>query len=782
MKDEVQIIKISVRNLIEFVMRSGDIDNTFKNTNSLMEGIKAHKYVQSGYNGKFETEKKLDDVSLIEKIEFHVSGRLDGLIFEKDTVVIDEIKSTSRDLSTINCDNKLHWAQAMCYGYFYSKSEKLEKITLSLTYINIETKQTKIFRREVGFEDLKEFYLLLLRKYIKFSKLILKYQKERDLSLENINFPYNGWRKGQRKLSLAVFKTVDEHKNVLINAPTGIGKTISTIFASVFFLKDNKRDKIFYLTAKNTQAEEALKAILKLKEKNLVVKVIALTGKEKICINDKVKCNPTDCPYAKGHFDRVNEAVFEIMEKEEILNYDLIVYYATKYRVCPFELQLDLTNYSDIIIGDYNYVFDPLVSLKRFFETEEMNYIYLVDESHNIVDRLRNSYSKSLKLSDFMAIKNMLNTKENQKIIRHINRLENDFYNLVDEKNVRELYFSEKYNDKIDKNLFVLRKFLEEFLIEHKEFKDYEKVLEIYFSIISFIKIADFFDDGFYYIIENTKEDIVISIKNVNPRQVVKKYYRKKDSFIFFSATLEPINYFVEVLGLKEAYILDLQMPFSKDNYEIINYNLSTRYYDRTENISQLIDIIHTFVTSKKGNYFIFFPSFEYMFAVFEKYKNCHLKDDIVCQNIQMTEKQRYEFLSQFTYESRKIAFVVLGGVFGEGVDLTGDRLIATAIISIGMPKISFERNLIKHYFDSKHLNGFDYAYTYPGLNKVFQAAGRVIRTENDKGIILLIDDRYKRYDMRKLYPRHWEKMIQEKGNLTEILKEFWNKHEKEDN
>ncbi|MDU2201683.1 MAG: ATP-dependent DNA helicase [Anaerococcus hydrogenalis] len=775
-------IKTSVRKLIEFVMRSGDIDNSFRDNNSMVQGIKAHQKIQKSYDKNYKAEYYLTNITKIDDMEFHVEGRADGLLKKNGQIIIDEIKSTTRNLEKLDDSNKLHWAQAFCYGYFYGVKKDLKKITIRLTYVSLDDYKTKTFEKEKSLDELYDFYINLLKEYINFSKILSLNLEKRNKSAKELTFPYSGYRKGQRKMSVAVYRAILDKKKLFVDAPTGTGKTISTIFPAVKSLGEGLSDKIFYLTAKNTTAKEALKSLYLLKEKNLSIKAVSLTSKEKICLNDEISCNPNDCPFARGHFDRVNDGLKDILENEDIMDFDIITSYAEKHRLCPLEFELDLALYSDLIICDYNYVFDPNVYLRRFFDESIDEYIFLIDEAHNLLERSRKMFSHEFVDTSFKKLREGMDIKKDLKIIKSIDSILDEFEKMYKNYGKKLFYYTTDNNDDFDKKLMGLSKKLEKVLIKDKKRDDYDKIEDMFFEINHHLKISDNFREGFYQTLtydENSMEKIY-EIKCIDPSQVLSEKYKLARSSVFFSATLSPMNFYIKMLGAEDSLKVHLDLPFDKKNFALLASPISTRYKDRNNNLMDIADLIHEFINAKKGNYFIFFPSFSYLSDVYEYYKDLY-NDDILVQERSMSPIERHKFLQNFTYESKKTAFLVLGGIFSEGVDLKGDRLIGSMDISVGMPGVSDERNLIKTHFDQISHNGFDYSYTYPGLNKIFQAAGRLIRGEKDKGIIYLIDDRFLWDKYRRLYPRHWSNLIEVKNKkeLKNLVEKFWNEENK---
>ncbi|WP_100065735.1 ATP-dependent DNA helicase [Miniphocaeibacter massiliensis] len=765
----METVKLSVHGLIDFVMRSGDIDNTFTSINRMKEGQKIHQKLQKEYGKYYEKEAVLKNETEYKDIVFSVEGRADGIFRKGKEVLIDEIKSTTRNLEDLKYNsNPLHWAQAKCYGYFYCVKNDLKEIDIQLTYYQVETDDIKRIIEKFKIEELEKFYLALLDLYLDFSIMIIKFRKDRDEHIKTLQFPFLSYRKGQRKMTVGVYRTIKEKKVLFAEAPTGIGKTMSTLFPSIKAVGEGLTDKIFYLTARTTTKEAANKAVYKLMDRGLRFKAVTITAKDKICINNEVKCNPKDCPFAKGHFDRVNDAILDIYENEEIMNMETIVEYSKKHKVCPMEFQLDMAIYSDLVICDYNYVFDPTVYLRRFFEGTVENYTFLVDESHNLVDRGRDMYSSEISMKRIHQVVNLLEDED----MKTKNRL-NKLYDMIDEfykiSDNGKYYLSKYLDDEFLTETMVSMRMLEKFLTNKKEKEYYEDVLELYFELNKFLKISDFYSDNYVTLVMQKDGDILFKINCLDTSPIFKNILKRAESSVFFSATLSPIPFYADVLGAEEEqyYYLRLKSPFDPNNLKVGVVPLSTRYQHREENYDKIAKILENY-TTKKGNYMLFFPSYKFMEEVYNRFDKEEKK--VVKQESNLTELGREQFLNQFKHNSEIIAFVVLGGVFSEGIDLVGDRLIGAAIVSVGLPGISVERNLIKDYYDEKENTGFEYAYIYPGMNKVSQAAGRVIRDKDDKGTVLLIDDRFLKKQYRELLPKSWNK-IKVVGGLYENKK-----------
>lgn len=737
-------IKISVGELINFVMRSGDIDQSFiRKEERMKQGQKIHQEIQKKYGDGYKKEVPLSNKTIYQEILFDVSGRADGIYRKGEDILIDEIKSTTRDIDEIDDkSNPLHWAQVKTYGYFYGVKYGFEKISLQCTYCHVETKAIKSIKKDFTIEELKNFYTDLLSRYMEFSKEIIEFKKTRDQSIEYLAFPYPHYRKGQREMAVAVYQSIREQKNILLEAPTGIGKTMSTIFPSVKALGSHI-EKIFYLTSKTSIKEACNQAIFTLNAEGLRMKSCTLTAKEKLCINNEVKCNPKDCPYAKGHYDRVNECIMEIYEKEDHFLPEIIIEYAEKHRLCPVELQFDLSSYSDMIIGDYNYVFDPIVYLKRFFDETLDPYVFLVDEAHNLVSRGRDMYSAELSREEILDLQTRI--KDETKLYRSLVKISELMENLNHGRVLKEI--PDQLDDKIRRAMGRM----EDFLYDKKDHPDYEEIQEFYFRCYRFMKIIEYYSFAFRTIVEEE----ILQIYCLDPSEIFQDILQRAVSTTFFSATLQPMDFYGEVFGLLDYYKGRLPSPFDPRNLDVGIIPISTRYRDRGRNLKEYRGICQEFLKAK-GNAFLFFPSYSFMDHILE---GIAMEKHYKIQRPQMTRKERQELLHSFTEDSNSKAFLVLGGSFSESIDLTGEKLVQVLIFSVGLPGVDIRQNLIRDYFDNKKKNGFEYAYIYPGMNKVAQAAGRVIRTKDDHGKVLLVDDRFLKAPYHGLLPKHWRKM-----------------------
>lgn len=771
-------ISVSVRNLVELALRSGDIDNKYMSISRANEGTKVHTMIQKTYGLKDRKEVSLKHNLEYEGYQIEVQGRADGiLVGDGDKhFIIDEIKSTTIDLELLDGSNQLHQAQAKCYGYFYMLDNGLESIDIQLTYYNINDEKMVKFISSYSFEELKDFFLGVVDRYIEISNLTFSWTESRDRSIESLDFPFTDYRQGQRELSVAVYGTIKEDKKIFIEAPTGIGKTMSTLYPSIKTIYHEKIDKVFYLTAKTITREAPIKAIEILRKNGLKIKTIVITAKEKICLNDEVKCNPEDCPYAKGHFDRVNDGMKDIFDKEDFFTRDKVIEYSKKHMVCPFEFSLDLSFWCDVIVCDYNYIFHPQVYLKRFFTVDENKYAFLIDEAHNLIDRARDMYSIGISKDEILGLRDLIDEKY-KKIIKALGDIENKIDEFILLKGIKDRYYQREEFTELYYPLKKLISNLDVWLMEEKEDENYEEVLDIYFKTLNYTKISELYDENYVTYVEED-EDVVIKLLCIDPSNRIGDRTDKSHGCVFFSATMTPIDYYRHLLGGgEEDYYIKLSSPFPRENFSLnIANNISTKYKDREKTYEKIVDYLLEFINNKIGNYFLFFPSYSYMEKIADLLFERDINLKLLVQSRDMTEVEREEFLNRFSNEDGIIGFGVLGGIFSEGIDLEGDNLIGVGVVGVGLPGISYERDIIKDFFDEKFGNGFDYAYTYPGINKIFQGVGRLIRSEDDLGGVILIDSRYGEKRYISMFPNHWYgyNIIRRKEDINKYLSNFY--------
>ncbi len=865
-------IHISVRGLVEFLLRSGDIDNRTGGgeLSAMQEGSRIHRLIQGKMGPDYSAEVPLYFSCKNEKYILLVEGRADGIIVNDEGVTIDEIKGTYRKLEHMTEPVPVHLAQAKCYAYMYGMDNQPETIRVRLTYCNLDTEEIRYFYQDYDFKELESWFLQLIKDYSVWAELKCDQYTGRQKSISELEFPFD-YREGQKELAIQVYQTIANKKKLFLEAPTGVGKTISTVFPAIKAIGVGKAEQLFYLTAKTITRTVAQETFELLREKGLKFRSITLTAKEKICFMEKADCNPVACEYAKGHYDRVNEALFALLSEQEVLSRTVIEEYAHKYKVCPFELTLDATLFADAIICDYNYVFDPNVRLQRFFaDGIQGSYIFLIDEAHNLLERGREMYSATLKKDDFMTLRRELKktimsemtVKNKHKSItgqmlldlsgaiitedmgvsdETTEKSENDppedmTHELTDEltadvtsdMTLDTLYFtSGKKNRGAAKSILVRNGYADRMiaqlekcnkvLLEMKRvceggmiveeidefikplnrlyaaFSDYleereqnkpevvDLILEFFFETAHFLDMYEIMDKNYVKYVQNGDDgEFIIKLFCVNPGENLKSCMKKAVSTILFSATFLPIQYYKKLLGGEnEDYEVYAKSVFDPSKQGIfIADDVTSKYTRRSESeyhrIAEHIDgIIH----AREGNYIVFCPSHAFMHALYDIYSEDMARpgEECIMQLENMSEEDREDFLELFSLENRLTAFCVLGGIFSEGIDLKKDKLIGSIIVGTGLPQVCFERELLKVHFSEEGEDGFDYAYRFPGINKVLQAAGRVIRTENDKGVVALLDERFLQISYMKLYPQEWKVCRRVNvNNIGRAAQEFW--------
>lgn len=785
-----KVITVSVRNLLNFTMRTGDLSYEFGGASRLQEGSQIHRKLQKSYGSSYTPEVTLAITVALEDIDLQIKGRADGVIVTFDKagskqVVIDEIKTTNRDLAEIEeAENPLYWAQVKCYAYMYAMQYDLDLITVQLSYCQSETLHVRKFDRLYRKEELSLFFQQLVLQYTKWANRANDWIEKRNISAAKLVFPFFKFRDGQRELSIAVYRTLILNRKLFAQAPTGTGKTMATLFAAIKAMEAGGIERIFFLTAKTITRSLADEAVDKLRQGGLAFKTVTITAKDKICFLPEAKCKPDECPYAKGYYDRVMLALENCWNIEKY-NREVIEAYSRLHKLCPFEFSLDLALWADAVICDYNYVFDPRVNLRRFFSGTDMHSCLLVDEAHNLVDRAREMFSAEISRQAFVnwakhsrgRLPKM--AKAAGRISSFLRKQGKSCTESVNRDEVAAVYEAEP------KELYPLvRKFTalaEKQLADNEQSDLHEELLDMYFAAVSFLKTAELYDGRYKTYVCQTKSDIRLKLFCVNPAYLLHQVTETIGPAVFFSATLMPLNYFRRILGGEEADgILAVGSPFAPENLCLLAATyVQTTYKDRQTSYDAVIESIAAALQEKNGNYLVFFPSYAYMEKVHWLYSRRYPSVKTICQACNMTEDDKAAFLEHFSDRNTEtiLGFVVLGGVFGEGIDLTGDRLIGAIIIGVGLPQVCLEREVIRDWFKENERMGFDYAYAFPGMNKVLQAAGRVIRTETDRGIVLLLDKRFSQTRYRKLFPDEWHKikMIPELSLLSRGIKDFWN-------
>lgn len=788
--DDSMHIKISVRDLVAFSVKD-DAKWSFSSYRLAYEGSLAHSKIQAmnREEGNYTSEVTLSTSAEALGFVVEISGRADGIWRFDDKTIVHEIKTCTTPLSEIHEGySDSHWAQGKCYAFMLSEIDDLEKVTVRLTYYNRDTEEQKSFDRVFSREKLNRFFKTLIYPYASWALAQQNWKQIRNSSIESISFPYPAYRSGQKLLAYNVYKSIDDSKRLFAQAPTGIGKTMGVLYPAIKSLGQGKLDRLFYATAKTTTRRIAENAYKLLNEQGLRLKVITLTAKDKICLNDVKDCKPDKCPYILGYMSRSRKVVKELLKGQDFFPREEITRAGHRYGICPFELGLDLSLSCDLIICDYNYIFDPRVYLRRFFEQKgREKYLILADEAHNLFDRAQQMFSSEIKVRELLDVSKEIK-EDLPQIRKRILKLRRALSSI--EKESGGLSYEAggiKYNSFKNPPLSLIEP-LKEFISEaedwisgEREDKPYSDILvNLFFDILHFINILELYSDNYRTLITGAKTNLRLKLLCLDPSFMLNKTMNAARSAVLFSATLSPLWYFKSILGGRhEDITLRLPSPFPKENLLLYNENrIETRFRYRSKYLEATAKAIYNWCIAHKGNVMVFFPSYKYLLDVLEIFKNLDCSFEIMCQDRDMDEASRDEFLKCFDVygDVNRVAFCVMGGVFSEGIDLAGDKLTGVIIVGVGLPQVSPELEIMREFYHGQKGDGFSYAYVYPGINKVLQAAGRLIRTETDKGALLLIDSRFASGEYLKLLPDEWHP-IPKSGSgkdLAETVREFW--------
>lgn len=790
---DLPVFKVSVRSLVAFSVKD-DSPWSFTSYRFAYEGTLAHSKLQAVNRdaGNYSSEVYLSWSFETADCILDVSGRADGVWNNDDgRVIVEEIKTSATPLSEIDENfSDAHWAQGKCYAYLLALSRDLKKITVRLTYYDMEKDQSKSFDREFTRDRLSRFFRTLLHPYVKWCISQRNWKQIRDLSISTLNFPFPDYRKGQKLLAYNAYKCIEDRKRLFVQAPTGTGKTMGLLYPSIKSLGEGKLDRIFYATAKTTTKSIAENAYKIMADQGLRLKVLTLTAKEKMCLNDIKNCTPDKCPYIMGYMSRSRKVIKNLLKKHDFITRDIISAAGVRNGICPFELSLDLALSCDLIICDYNYIFDPRVYLRRFFEQKgREEYLIMADEAHNLFDRAKEMYSSELKAKAILEI-----SREIKKDLPHLNRKIRKLRKAISdfEKQSGDLAKEAggiRYNV-LDDAPVSLKAPIEDFILEAErwmisatEEKPYtDKLLTFFFDLLHFKNILELYSKQYRTLLTGFKSGFSIRLQCLDPSPMLSRHLKAARAAILFSATLSPLWYFKSILGGRDEDVtLRLPSPFPRENLLVfIEDRIETRYRQRAQFAEATAKAIYDWTVSHNGNTMVFFPSYKYLLDVLEKFRELGGCFEILCQDRDMDEQAREAFLKEFDKygDADRIAFCVMGGAFGEGIDLTGERLTSVIIVGVGLPQVSPELEMTRDYYQEKCGAGFTFAYTYPGLNKVLQAAGRLIRSETDRGALLLIDSRFATPEYMGLLPQEWQPVPRTSQGLSlkEFADHFWNR------
>jgi DNA excision repair protein ERCC-2 len=778
-----QLHTVSVHSLVEFVLQSGDITpGGFQRRDRAQLGTQGHRQVQrsrpDGYQSEVEVIYRVEDSDLL----LEVRGRIDGLYPDPEPVTLEEIKTTTLSLDLVTEQyNPLHWAQAQCYAFMLARQQGLSHVCIHLTYYHLDSRKEKTFARTLPFAELESFFQNLVTRYLDWIRKVSIWQARRDESIQKLEFPYARYRPGQREMAVEAYKAIRDGGRLYVQSPTGVGKTIAALFPAVKAVGQGLATKIFYLTAKTPGRTVAEKALDDMRRADINLRSVTLTAKEKICFCPPVNCDPDICPFARGYFDKVKTALGE-MDQHQAFTRPVIEEIARQYEICPFEFSLDLALWVDCIICDYNYAFDPRVYLHRFFDFDTEPYIFLVDEAHNLPDRARAMYSAELEKKTVLELQRTLkpHLPELAKKLATINKILLEIRKTCQAEG-KDALVEHAPPETLLKAIREFSQKAEDWLALNYPAEFRPALLEFYFLCLNYLRTAEYFDTYYVSYFERQGQgDLKAKIYCLDPAPMLAGPLERSRATVFFSATLLPIDYFMKLLtGAANHPWRIFQSPFPEENVCLLIHNqISTKYERRADSYAAIAQAIETVCNAHSGNYLVYFPSYAYLAAVLELLREKLPENQLLVQDRAMTETEREAFLEHFSASNQQtlIGLAVMGGIFGEGIDLVGERLIGVVVVGVGVPQIGLERDLIKEYFDQQNGSGFAYAYQYPGFNRVLQATGRVIRTETDRGIIVLIDERFTHARYRHLFPSHWRghQVVQSTRAMEEKLTRFW--------
>lgn len=822
-------LRLPIRQLVEFLLRTGSIDSRFTGFDRANEGARLHRKLQKAAGEGYEAEVFLSAERTVEDITFTIEGRADGIFTDDGLVTIDEIKTTAIPTAEIEEDmNPCHWAQGMLYAAIYGQQNGLKRLAVRLTYYQIDTDEIVRFTKEFSIKELEAFFLDLLRQYLPWAKRQLDWNTRRNESLRALKFPFASYRPGQRALAGEIYRACAAGKTpdrkggtrLFCQAPTGIGKTMSAIFPALKAIGEGKGEKLFYLTARNTTQTAAEDAVARLRNSSpeLSLRSVTLTAKEKACLckdeEGHPSCLPEACPYANGYYERIKDALAALLDGDGNFSRNTLTETAKQFTVCPFEMGLDLSEWCDVVIGDYNYLFDPVVHLRRFFDGAG-DWLFLVDEAHNLPDRARAMYSASFRKSSLTEAKRALGrgkgslktaltkadkaflevrktvaklaprhqpvTAQEEPVTEQTSLLDTPETSVTLPEPIfaeNGTVFLKELPDFLRKPLGAVQAPLQAWLEDNPDDPAHGQLLELYFAVQDMTRSAERYDEHFVTQLTAYGSDLELSILCLDPSPFVDASLACGRAAAMFSATLTPPGYYKNVLGCPDARAVALESPFPAEHLGLYCLPVSTRYRDREKSVSAISDALAVLANGKIGNYLAFFPSYAYLKQVWEDFSTRYPGIETLVQESGLDDAGRAAFLEKFSPDPGKtlLGFGVMGGIFGEGVDLVGDRLIGCAVVGIGLPQVNPRQEILKRYYDELSGTGFEYAYRYPGMNKVLQAAGRVIRTQEDKGVVLLLDDRFARSEYARLLPKHWAHLryLRSAQELEGQLKGFW--------
>ncbi len=774
---------ISVRALAEAVWRTGDLAIGGGLGVSARQGAEAHRWYQRNREVPYDAEVPLARAYHADSVTLEVKGRADGVYTDASPPVLEEIKTTAAGLLLLPRDNGVHWAQAKLYGAMYAAAGDHPAVTLRLTYLELRSRQHRSFEQTLTRDALDAFFSETGRRYTAWLDRVASWRIRRRRRLTDLPFPFERYRRGQRALVSEVFEVSEAERGLFVEAPTGSGKTIAVLYGGMKALAAGRCSQVIYLTAKTVGRLAAEAAVHRLREGGASLKSLSMRSREVMCRLPTGRCDPSSCRLAKGHFDRLGGAMAALFDQDAMDGAALDAV-AETHAVCPYWLSREMLPWVDVVICDYNYLFDPTARLPAIARPQRERRLCLVDEAHNLVERAREMFSAELNTATLSKLEARLGAEHKPlrgQLLRVKRRMHAAFEGAL-KQNGRPTADAppEALLDAVAR----LCTLVEQMLVEGRgEFV--EPLLEVYFEALAFSRAAQRRPDDGRILFLAYGRQLRVKRLSLDPAPRLREILDEaKLSRVFFSATLSPLGYYVRMLGGAEqdkTRVFDSPFPPGR-LFSGIAGAISTRFRDRRATAERIGTIILTVVNARRGNYLVFFPSYEYLKLVVSQ-MTADPRISLVVQTPEQSEDEKRDFLRRFESpgDSGVVGFVVLGGRFGEGIDLVGTRLIGAVVISPGVPRVTLERELLREHFDRQGGRGFDFAYRYPGMNKVRQAAGRVIRSETDRGINLFVCDRFDHRAYRSLLPSVDPPRYARPDILERDLLCFWKKAEKGD-
>ena len=786
--NDTNAVYISAEELASFVYRGGDIDPRAFNGNKNGGSIVSHKI----HTKKPNLSDAYYFTTISDGINITLYTYYENIRKDENGYTVENVYSVPYRLDDIeNGLLEIATKTAMLSAYIVLERYKQLSVKANITFYREGKDEERAFTKTLYREELTEEFEKVISLFAPYARLIKERQTKTLPELEALRFPFKeGAREGQRELIVEAFRAIHSSKRLVAEAPTGTGKTMASLYPALKSIGQGHGDKIFYFTGKTTTALSALNAIDIMRDQIPSLRSIHISSKDKCCVtfapNQRRKCEPKYCHVTRGYFDKINEALLELLTNYRTYTKDIIDEISAKYSVCSYELSLELSEWCELVVCDYNYLFDLNAYLRRYFEfPSEADFIFLIDEAHNLPDRAREMYSATLNRGDLVKASERYGGEKT--IAEPLADILCDFdmYHEMAMTEKREIddhvcgfYINSQISESMAKPYYKLLKGIKRIL--NKDTDDGE-LYQLFMDVKKLVSVIEIFDKRFTMYVEAMDDDVRLRLMCLDPSFMLNENLKKGKSTILFSATLTPLEYFADVLGCQKAETITLKSPFDKEKLCLVGVNnVSTRYEDRKKSAGTIANIIRAAIEGKKGNYIVYFPSYAYLTEVKEIFEKKYPKINVTYQKKSMSEKAKKDFLDSFDAkkDGTMVGFCVLGGSFSEGIDLRGERLIGAIIVGVGLPTISSELNIIKEHYDNTRENGYAYTYTYPGMIKVMQAAGRVIRSEDEKGVVFLVDDRFATPEYFELLPSHWKhiKYINNAKDLLKEVQEFWKK------